>query len=75
MIDIEDEIASGIAECVRFERTLRTWSLAELSERAGVSVDGCGVPSRRALLPALGVGIPANEPAVISSFSSESLDG
>jgi transcriptional regulator with XRE-family HTH domain len=37
MIDIEDEIAGGIAERVRLERTLRNWSLAELSERAGVS--------------------------------------
>jgi transcriptional regulator with XRE-family HTH domain len=37
MIDIEDTLADGIAERVRLERTLREWSLAGLSERAGVS--------------------------------------
>lgn len=34
---IEDDLASGIAERVRLERSVRDWSLAELSERAGVS--------------------------------------
>ena len=34
---IEDTIANGIAERVRLERTARDWSLAELSERSGVS--------------------------------------
>ncbi len=34
---IEDNIATGIAERIRLERTMRDWSLAELSERAGVS--------------------------------------
>lgn len=37
MIDIEDEIAGGIAERIRLERSLRDWSLADLSERSGVS--------------------------------------
>jgi transcriptional regulator with XRE-family HTH domain len=37
MIDIEDSLENGLAERVRLERTVRNWSLAELSERAGVS--------------------------------------
>jgi transcriptional regulator with XRE-family HTH domain len=37
MTDIEDILANGIAERVRAERTMRGWSLADLSQRAGVS--------------------------------------
>jgi transcriptional regulator with XRE-family HTH domain len=37
MIDIEEELAGGIAERVRLERTIKGWSLADLSARAGVS--------------------------------------
>jgi transcriptional regulator with XRE-family HTH domain len=37
MSDMEDDFANGIADRVRLERTVRGWSLAELSERAGVS--------------------------------------
>src|SRR5262245_48157238 len=37
MIDIEESLQDGIAERVRLERTVRKWTLAELSERGGVS--------------------------------------
>jgi transcriptional regulator with XRE-family HTH domain len=37
MIGIEDNLAGGIAKRVHLERTMKGWSLAELSERAGVS--------------------------------------
>jgi transcriptional regulator with XRE-family HTH domain len=37
MIDIEDGLTNSIAERVRLERTIRGWSLAELSDRASVS--------------------------------------
>jgi transcriptional regulator with XRE-family HTH domain len=37
MSAIEDELAGGIAERLRLERSARGWSLSELSERAGVS--------------------------------------
>jgi transcriptional regulator with XRE-family HTH domain len=37
MIDIEDKMASGIADRVRLERGIRGWSLAALAERANVS--------------------------------------
>lgn len=37
MIGIEDTLADGIADRVRVERTMRSWSLGELAERSGVS--------------------------------------
>jgi transcriptional regulator with XRE-family HTH domain len=37
MSDIADELAEGIAERIKVERTAREWSLGELAERSGVS--------------------------------------
>jgi transcriptional regulator with XRE-family HTH domain len=37
MDDIRDDLSQGIARRIRAERTQREWSLAELSERSGVS--------------------------------------
>lgn len=37
MSNIEDDLSQGIARRLRVERTARNWSLADLSERSGVS--------------------------------------
>jgi transcriptional regulator with XRE-family HTH domain len=37
MSDIRDDLSQGIAHRIRAERTQREWSLADLSERSGVS--------------------------------------
>src|SRR4029453_19302925 len=37
MAIIQDQLAASIARCIRAERAQRSWSLAELAERSGVS--------------------------------------